>query len=78
MYARKGLLYAVGAIVGLALVAGIVIAGWQVGWWFKTQNTNRNAHLYQHQYGRQQSLLDDIHNKLDTVTTITVQIADPA
>lgn len=75
---KTATLWVVGVIVTLAVIAGIVFGGWQLGWWFKTQNTNRAAHLYQHQYGRQQSLLDDMSHKLGSVTDITAQLNEPS
>jgi hypothetical protein len=73
MYTLK---WIVAAVVSVAVVVAIVLGGWAVGWWFNTQNTNRGSHLYQHEYGHQSSLLDDIANKQQTVTDITVQLND--
>jgi hypothetical protein len=71
-----GKIVIVTTLCALAIV-GLVIGGWQAGWWFATQNANRSAHLAQHQYGRQISLLDDISTKLGTVQDITVQLGYP-
>ncbi len=75
---RSGIKAALGAILGLALIAAIVLGGWQAGWWFKTQNTNRTARLYQHQYGRQTALRDEVSRKLGSITDLTAQLADPS
>jgi len=75
---RSGIKAALGAILGLALIAAIVLGGWQAGWWFKTQNTNREARLYQHQYGRQTALRDEVSRKLGSITDLTAQLADPS
>lgn len=48
----------------IAIVTGIIFGGWQAGWWFKTQNTNRQAHLYRHSYEAQQTLRDEITQKI--------------
>lgn len=65
-------------VAALVVAVAVVLGGWAAGWWFKTQNTNRESNLYQHQYGRQTALRDDISRKLGAVTDITVQLADPA
>ncbi len=65
------------ALAAAVAVAAVVLGGWQAGWWFKTQNTNRESRLYQHQYGRQVSLRDDISTNLGKVADIDVQLGYP-
>lgn len=62
----------VGAV---AIGAGVIFGGWEAGWWFKTQNTNRQAHMIRSGYSNQQTLLDQITLKLGDVTSLDSQIA---
>jgi len=61
--------------VAVLIIAGITLIGWDVGWWFKTQNANRQAHLIRHGYSNQQTLRDEITKNIGDVDQITVQIA---
>lgn len=61
-------------LLALVILTGIVFGGWALGWWFKTQNTNREAHLYQHQYGYQSTLREEVSNKFEVITNIDVQV----
>jgi hypothetical protein len=57
-------------VVGIFLVIAVLtFGGWEVGWWFNTQNTNRTAHLYRSSYGNQQTLRDQITAQIGTVIT---------
>ena len=67
-----------GALLGLAVVAAIVLGGWQLGWWFKTQNTNRDAALQQHGVGNQSAMVSEIPRKIADVQRYTLQIDNPA
>jgi hypothetical protein len=73
--ARKAVVFWT-TVGGVVLVALVVVGGWQAGWWFHGQNVNRTSRLYQHSYGRQTALRDDISTKLGTVADITVQLGD--
>jgi len=68
-------LKAAGAVLAtVVVVAAIVLGGWAVGWWFTTQNTNREAHLYRSSYGNQQTLRDAITAGISQVATDTSQV----
>jgi len=66
------------AVAALVVIALIVVGGWQLGWWFKTQNTNRQAQLYQNGYANQSAMRDEIGRKLEDVQRYTTQIGNPA
>ena len=65
-------------VVGLLLLAALIVGGWQAGWWFNTQNTNRQAHLNQSGYANQSAMRDEITRKLADVNQYTLQISNPA
>lgn len=67
-----------GVLLSLALIAGIVIGGWQLGWWLKTQTVNRNAHLYIHSFGAQVGHVQDIQNDMDGINNIKVELTQVA
>lgn len=62
-------------IASLLLITGIVIGGWQAGWWFTVQNTNRQAHLIQQGYNFQSTLEQQISEGISNVNTVTTEIA---
>ena len=66
----------VGAL--LAIIAAIVIGGWQLGWWASNSATNHRAHIYEHSYGTQSAYVEQDRNLISQVTTIDVQLNDPA
>lgn len=65
-------------LVAVFLVAALIVGGWQAGWWFTNQNTNRQAHLYQSGYANQSAMREEITRKLADVNQYTVQINNPA
>ena len=67
-----------GVFLGLFVVAAIVVGGWQAGWWFTSQNVNREAHVFQQGYANQSAMRDEINRKLADVNQYTVQIRNPA
>jgi predicted negative regulator of RcsB-dependent stress response len=64
-----------GALLALIILAVIGVGGWRVGWWFKEQNVERQAHIYRKSYANQERLREDISEKLGTVLTIEAQIS---
>lgn len=70
-----------GAVFSLAIIGAIILAGWWVGWWFRTENTQRESHLNRQTYGFQQADRDRITTEIGDVFTINTQLAsggDPA
>ncbi|MGH7743384.1 MAG: hypothetical protein ACREQ5_00985 [Candidatus Dormibacteria bacterium] len=72
--ARDGVAAVFAAIASLAIIAIIVVGGWQAGWWFHTQDTNRQAVLDKQGYGYQQPLQTQIGADIDTVTDLNTQL----
>ena len=67
-----------GVLLGVALLVALVLGGWQAGWWFKTQNTNRDATLRQQGVGNQSAMVSEIPRKIADVGRYTLQIENPA
>lgn len=42
------------SIIGVLLCVGVIIGGWQLGWWLKSETVNRNAVILQDSYGHRQ------------------------
>ena len=62
-------------VFGLAVVTGLIIGGWQLGWWFQAQNATRQAQNTQNGYSNQSTLRQQVTAQLATVETITTQRA---
>lgn len=67
-----------GIILAVAAVA-VVLSLWQVGWWFHTENTQRQTHLNRESYGFQQAARDRITTEIEQVFTVNTELpnADP-
>lgn len=65
----------VGLVSATAIIGGVVLGGWEAGWWFTNQNANRQAHVIRNGYSNQQTLRDEITRKLGDVTTLDSQVA---
>lgn len=75
-------------IIGILVMIAIVIGGWQLGWWLKSETVNRNAVILQDSYGRQNALVEQILDDVreveagnlppQQVIAITSQICDSA
>lgn len=67
---------AIGAfIVAAVILIGIVLGGWQAGWWFAAKNADRDAHVRRSTYGYQQTLREQITKGIGDVTDMDRQIA---
>ena len=44
----------------IALVVGLAIGGWQLGWWMQAESVNRTAQISQDSYGRQNALTEAV------------------
>lgn len=62
-------------VAALVLLAGLIVGGWQLGWWFQAQNATRQAQNTQNGYSNQTTLRQQVTSQLATVDTITTQIA---
>lgn len=56
-------------LAGLVLVALVVVGGWQLGWWLKSESTDRNARIQQNTYGRQNALVEQILDDIKDAET---------
>jgi len=63
-----------GTVAGLALAGGVILGGWEAGWWFTTQNANRDAHVRRSTYAYQQTLRDQITKGIGDVTDMDRQV----
>lgn len=70
-----GFAVAMGAIV---VLAAIVFGGWQLGWWFKTQNTNRADVLYQQSYSAQNGAEQHLGQQISELATVSTEMTDPS
>ena len=64
-----------GFVVTVVLIAAVTLAGWQIGWWFKNENANREAHLIRNGYSNQQTLREQVTKNIGDVLAIDTQIA---
>jgi hypothetical protein len=58
-----------------ALIAGLVVGGWQAGWWFSNQNATRNYQQTQNGTSNQDTLRAQITQGYVNLTQEDVQIA---
>lgn len=65
-----------GCILAVILLAALIFGGWQLGWWFKTQNANREAHVIRHGFSNQQTLREQVTKNIGDVLSISVQISE--
>ena len=63
------------ALLALILLAALITGGWQAGWWFTSQNANRQAHLIRNGYSNQQTLREEITKQIANVNALTVSVA---
>lgn len=66
------IIWAVVIVVGL--VISILVAMWQLGFWFKEQGTNRNDQIYSQSYGAQEGLKESVSKNIALVLTESTQL----
>jgi hypothetical protein len=66
---------ALAGLLAVVLLAAVVLGGWQVGWWFKSQNINREAKITRHSFGYQQTYREQVTRGIGDVLAISSQIA---
>lgn len=65
--------------IGAVVVAvGILIGGWQLGWWAKSYAASRSAAIYQQSYGAQTADIQQLRQLMTEVAGIDAQVADPS
>lgn len=65
----------IATFVIIVVIALVVLVGWQVGWWFRAQDTNRQAQLDKQGIGYQQPLQTQIGDEIHDVMTLNVQLS---
>lgn len=68
-----GVVFAMCTVV--ALFALIIVGGWQVGWWFRTQDTNRQSQLDKQGIGYQIPLQTQIGDEIGQVLQLNRALA---
>ncbi len=61
-------------VVGVALLVGLAVGGWQLGWWLKEESTNRTTGIANESLARQQARVDEVLDKAETIADIDVQL----
>lgn len=59
----------------LALVGIVIVGGWKAGWWFQTENTNRQAQLDKQGVGYQIPLQNQIGDEIGQVLALNRSLA---
>lgn len=72
---RDGLGFLLAAVVAIAVFGLIVLVGWQAGWWFRTQDTNRQAQLDKQGIGYQLPLQTQIGDEIGQVLQINSELS---
>jgi hypothetical protein len=70
---QAGVAIAVGLVV-VGVIALIGFVGWLAGWWFRSENVQREDKVYDESYGRQEALKANIVKNIGTVNDITVDL----
>jgi hypothetical protein len=69
---------AVALAAAFVIIAGLTVAGWQLGWWFASHNATRQAEVTQNGYSNQTTLRSQVTEKLGEVASMTTQIDSAA
>lgn len=72
---REGIGVVFAFLAVIALIGIVTLVGWQSGWWFNTQNTNRQAQLDRNGYGFQKPLQDQIGDEIGQVLQLNRALA---
>lgn len=65
-------------VVGLAVIVGLIIGGWRLGWWMTARGTNYQNHIFQHSYGAQSAYKEQLRQAVVDIDAVAVQISDPS
>lgn len=66
----------ISGIAAVVVAAAVILGVWQAGWWFRTQDVNREAVVNRQSYGFQQSRMDELATLITDLNKINVQIAE--
>lgn len=67
-----------GVVLALLLLGGIILGGWQAHWWFVSNGTNRQAHIFQQSYGTQSADMDRARDLISDIAAVQVQTESPS
>lgn len=66
---------AAAAVVAMvAVLAAVIFGGYELGWWFRADSTQRQGQVTRSSYGFQQAHRDELTSEISQVYTITTQI----
>ncbi len=65
-------------ILGLVILAGVIVGGYQLGWWLRKNEVNRSAKINRQSYEVQQTYREKALDDITGVRELDAQIADPA
>jgi len=60
-------------LLALALIAALVVGGWQAGWWFTTQDVARQSNVIRNNYATQETYLQQLSKYIGNLAVIKVQ-----
>ena len=63
------------AVLGCALLGGVIVGLWQVGWIFSNANVNRQTQQIQNSDSNQRALVSDLTAQIASTEAITSQMA---
>ena len=63
------------AVLGCALLGGVIVGLWQVGWIFSNANLNRQTQQIQNSDSNQRALVSDLTAQIANTEAITSQMA---
>ena len=66
--------WALAVIGGAVLLVGIVVGGWQLGWWASEEAVNRRAEINEQSFARQTALQEEVLTRYREVTKIDTQL----
>jgi hypothetical protein len=61
-------------VLGVLLFIGVVVGGYQLGWWLKEERVNRDTSIANESLARQQARVDEVLDLADEIADIDVQI----
>lgn len=68
-----GVAWLIGIIVSVVLIAALVLGGWAAGWWFTTQDVQRQSNAIRLNYATQESDLNQVSSWISQIDGIKVQ-----
>ena len=61
-------------MLGIAIAGGVVIGGYQLGWWLREEAVNRGAEIREDSFARQTALQAEVLDLYRDITNIDVQL----